>query len=191
MPPWPLPAAPRKKKGKPDNSTSGDTIPEQPTGNYLSGTSWTCHVEGEYTYTYNGMDIRMEITDDAWLDFLDETTGELFQEFYVYFPDAPSMSQNESDTEPFTYTVSGNDITLNASYYDEEEDDTIHYSYPATYNPTANTITVDMEGTGMEEIIGTNLMVFTPRENADRTPHAKAVKHGRPDWLGLLRKIRK
>jgi len=185
-----------KEEVKPDNPTPADTttpdnppdtIPQPPTGNYLMGTSWTSHVEGNYTYNYGGMDIYMEITDDASLDFLDETHGELFQDLYVYFPAYPSMSQSETDTEPFTYEINGNDITLNASYYDEEEEDTIHYSYPATYDPVANTITVDMTGTGMDEVIGTNLMVFTPREDATKAPRAKAAKNGRPDWRGLLK----
>ena len=168
----------------PDDTTTPVVPPEN---NYLVGTSWTCHVEGDYTYNYQGVDIYMQITDDASLDFLDETHGELFQDLYVYFPAYPSMSQSETDTEPFTYEINGYDITLNASYYDEEEEDTIHYSYPATYDPTANTITVDMTGTGMDEVIGTNLMVFTPREDATKAPRAKAAKNDRPDWRGLLK----
>lgn len=169
--------------------TPPDTIPEPPTGNYLVGTSWTSHVEGNYTYNYGGMDIYMEVTDDASLDFLDETSGELFQDLYIYFPAFPSRSQSQTNTEEFTYTIDGYNIALNVDYYDEEEQDTIHYSYPATYDPIANTLTVDMTGTGMDEIIGTNLMVFTPREDVAKAPRAKVGKKSRLDWRSLLHRI--
>ena len=109
------------------NTITNDTTPEDPevTENYLAGTSWTAHLEGSYTYNYGGYNIDMEITDDASLDFIDSTSGELFQDVYVYFPAAPSMSQSQDFTEPFTYTIDGNNITLSIAYYDEEEEDTV------------------------------------------------------------------
>ena len=170
------------------NTVTNDTTPDTPevTENYLVGTSWTAHVEGSYTYNYGGYNIDMDITDDASLDFIDSTSGELFQDIYVYFPIAPSMSQSQDFTEPFTYTIKGDSITLNVAYYDEEEQDTMHYSYPAVYNKTANTITVDMEASGIGEIIGTNLVVFTPRELDPRKKQASAdVETGRINWKSL------
>ena len=172
----------------PDDTTTPVVPPEN---NYLVGTSWTCHVEGNYTYNYSGMDIYMEITDDASLDFLDETHGELFQDLYVYFPAMPSMSQSQTNTEEFTYSIDGYNIALNVDYYDEEEEDTVHYTYPAIYDPVAVTITVDMTGTGIDEITGSNLLVFTPRQEPDRVRRAKDVRNGRPVWQSFLRNIRK
>lgn len=164
-----------------------DTTPVTPevTENYLAGTSWTAHLEGSYTYNYGGYNIDMEITDDASLDFIDSTSGELFQDVYVYFPIAPSQSQSENFTEPFTYTIDGNNITLSIAYYDEEEDDTLHYSYPAVYDKTANTITVDMEASGMGEVLGTNLMVFTPRELSAKKTASADIETGRIHWKTL------
>ena len=170
------------------DTVTNDTTPETPevTENYLVGTSWTAHLEGSYTYNYGGYNIDMEITDDASLDFIDSTSGELFQDVYVYFPIAPSQSQSENFTEPFTYTIKGDSITLSIAYYDEEEQDTVHYSYPAVYDKTANTITVDMEASGMGEVLGTNLMVFTPRELDPRKKQASAdVETGRINWKSL------
>ena len=102
------------------NTVTNDTPPETPevTENYLVGTSWTAHLEGSYTYNYGGYNNDMEITDDASLDFIDSTSGELFQDVYVYFPIAPSQSQSENFTEPFTYTIKGDSITLSIAYYD-------------------------------------------------------------------------
>lgn len=164
-----------------------DTTPETPEveENYLVGTSWTAHLEGSYTYNYGGYNIDMEITDDASLDFIDSTSGELFQDIYIYFPIAPSQSQSENFTEPFTYTIDGNNITLSIAYYDEEEQDTLHYSYPAVYDKTANTITVDMEASGMGEVLGTNLMVFTPRELSTKKTASADVETGRIHWKTL------
>ena len=164
-----------------------DTTPVTPevTENYLAGTSWTAHLEGSYTYNYQGYNIDMDITDDASLDFIDSTSGELFQDIYIYFPIAPSQSQSQNVTEPFTYTIDGNNITLSIAYYDEEEEDTVHYSYPAVYDKTANTITVDMEASGMGEVLGTNLMVFTPRELSAKKTASADVETGRIKWKSL------
>lgn len=180
-----------KEEIVPDTPDDTTTPVVPPQDNYLVGTSWTCHVEGDYTYNYNNVDIYMQITDDASLDFLDETSGELFQDLYVYFPAMPSMSQSQTDTEEFIYTIDGYNIALNVDYYDEEEGDTVHYTYPAIYDPVAVTITVDMTGSGLDEITGSNLLVFTPRQEPDRVCPAKAGKSGRLDWQSLLRSIRK
>ena len=171
----------------PVTPTPNDTTPETPevVENPLVGTSWTAHLEGSYTYNYGGYNIDMEITDDASLDFIDSTSGELFQDLYIYFPIAPSQSQRQDITEPFTYTINGDSITLSVSYYDEEEDDTVRYSYPAVYDKTANTITVDMEGSGMEEIMGTSQMVFSPREVATKKTASADVETGRIYWKSL------
>lgn len=133
------------------------------TGNILARTTWESNIED--TIEYSG--VQMELTFNATLDFFDEKNGELFQDIYLYVPIMPSASQSMNDTEPFTYVFAGDSCVMNFEYYDEDEGDTLNYSLTAKYNRSDESLTLDFNEPEMEQIIGTDKIVFHKR-NANK-----------------------
>ena len=156
--------------------------------NIYEGTSWIAHMEN--TYYYEGM-LRMDVTYDLSLDFLDSVSGELFHDLVINVPDYPAASQNQNMTEAFTYTFSNDSVILKCHYYDDELGDTAYYSYELVYDTVAKTLTLDFDDPDMEEIMGTSVMVFTqvPVEPAKAIiPSAKTAK-GKMSWGNIVGRI--
>ena len=177
----------QKEKIEPFTPT---TPPEEPVENIFVGTSWTGHLENTYFYQDQGMRIQMDITYDLALDFLDSTNAELFHDLFIYIPAYPSASQSQNMTEEFTYTFSKDSVFLNGSYIDEMTGDTLEYSYALVYDKEANTLTLDLDDSDMEEMMGTDIVVFTQEDNSAKTliPAASAAK-GKANWKKILGRI--
>lgn len=142
------------------------TPEEETVENIFANTSWTAQLENTYYYREGGANLRMDLTMDISLDFLDSVNAELFQDLYVYVPDYPSASQSANMTSTLTYTYDGGDsVMLYGSYVDEETGDTLDYSYRLDYNKDAQTLTLDFGDEDMVEMMGTSVVTFTKSED--------------------------
>ena len=162
----------------PDIPGHEDPPAEEQVENILDGTSWTCHMENSTRM----QGIPVNITYDAFLDFNDSVNGELFHDFYMEIPGYPQYSQSENYTEPFTYTYYGDSCVLSLSYFDAEENDTVHYSYSLTYDKDANTLTLKMNNADMSAMMGTDIMVFTPLSIPAKNPRTQSREQFHPRW---------
>lgn len=144
---------------KDDEPTQPEQPPQQPQGNVeLAGSSWESNLESDYTY--QGVTMHVDLL--SMLDFTDQTNGEIFMDLTVTVPAIPSYPpQQNSMTEPFTYTVDGVNIVMTGTYVDEETGETETYNYTAVYDANAETITLDLDDEEMTAIIGTDIIVFT------------------------------
>lgn len=149
--------------------------------NIYEGTAWTAHLEN--TYNYDGV-LRMDLTYDVSLDFLDSVSGELFHEFYIDIPSHPSASQYEAISESFTYTFHDDTVILNCVATDDETGEEVEYSYSLRYDKDANTLTLDFDDENMTELMGTSVMVFTKRDLPAKY-RGQQPKSGRPSWKGI------
>ena len=156
---------------KEDNITPNipDTPEEETPENIYVGTSWSAHLENNYTLQEQGYNIEMELTYDIYLDFLDSTHAELFHDLYVYVPAFPSASQSDNMTEELTYSFSHDSVFFNATYVDEESGETLEYGYVAIYDSVAKTLTMDYDDPDMEEMMGTSIIVFNLVEDSSKT----------------------
>ncbi|MBQ9865194.1 MAG: hypothetical protein IJM33_07655 [Bacteroidales bacterium] len=177
---------------KEDNITPNipDTPEEETPENIYVGTSWSAHLENNYTLQEQGYNIEMELTYDIYLDFLDSTHAELFHDLYVYVPAFPSASQSDNMTEELTYSFSHDSVFFNATYVDEESGETLEYGYVAIYDSVAKTLTMDYDDPDMEEMMGTSIIVFNLVEDSSKTivprPQANTGKNG---WQKVVNKI--
>lgn len=159
---------------------NNDTTPTaEQDGNILQGTAWVCHMEN--TYMFENV-IPMNITLDASLDFNDTINGELYQEITLEVPAYPSANQSEDFNQPFTYTFSDNTVRLTCIYEDEEEGEMDTLVYVGIYDKVANTISIDIDDVDMEEIMGSDLMVFTPRTPVAKKSTATTTTDSKPLW---------
>lgn len=178
----------KKEKVEPITPETPEAPEVETPENIYEGTSWIAHMEN--TYYYEGM-LRMDVTYDLSLDFLDSVSGELFHDLVINVPDYPAASQNQNMTEAFTYTFSNDSVILKCHYYDDELGDTAYYSYELVYDTVAQTLTLDFDDLDMEEIMGTSVMVFTqvPVEPAKAIiPSAKTAK-GKMNWGNIVGRI--
>lgn len=175
----------KKEKVEPDTPETPEV--EKPV-NIYAGTSWTTHME--HTYYYQGA-VRMDITYDLALDFLDSVSGELFHDVTVAVPNYPTASQGYTTTEEFTYTFSNDSVVLNCSYFDEDSGDTVEYAYVLVYDTVAKTLTLNFDDPDMEEMMGTSVAVFT-QEPIEPTkaiiPSSKTAK-GKTSWSNIVGRI--
>ena len=167
-----------------------DTPDDDTVENIFVGTSWTGRLENTYYYQEQGMSIQMDITYDFALDFLDSTNAELFHDMYVYVPDYPFASQNQTMTETFTYTYDGDSLYLNGTFLDDETGDTVVYSHTLAYDKEANTLTLVYDDPEMLEIMGTTTMVFTQVEDSAKTTIPRPqTNNGKTSWKSVVGKI--
>lgn len=177
---------------KEDNITPNipDTPEEETPENIYVGTSWSAHLENNYTLQEQGYNIEMELTYDIYLDFLDSTHAELFHDLYVYVPAYPAASQRENYTEEFIYTFSEDTVVLHGTYVDEETGDTIAYTFELPYDKEAKTLTIDFEDPDMAEIMGTSVVVLNLVENSDKTIVPRPQSNtGKTNWQKVMSKI--
>ena len=160
---------------------------EETIENIYAGTSWAAHLEN--TYLYEGV-LPMEITYDLMLDFLDTVSGELFHDVTIDIPDYPAASQHMNQTESFTYTFSNDTVVLHCEYYDEEEGDTVQYTYELTYDKEAETLTLDFNDPEMEDLMGSSMVVFTPLSVDTKTLiPATQTRTGKLNWHKVVAKV--
>lgn len=135
---------------------SDDEEKPEPPARDLTGTAWECEMNG--TYTQQG--ITMNIGFLSMIDFIDNQNGELFYNIDVTVPQYPSANQSFDMTEVFTYTMTGNALTLVATGTDPESGEPYTTEYKATYNADDNTIVFDYDDDQMAEILGSDVVVY-------------------------------
>lgn len=135
---------------------SDDEEKPEPPARDLTGTAWECEMNG--TYTQQG--ITMNIGFLSMIDFIDNQNGELFYNIDVTVPQYPSANQSFDMTEVFTYTMTGNALTLVATGSDPETGEPYTTEYKATYNADDNTIVFDYDDDQMAEILGSDVVVY-------------------------------
>lgn len=135
---------------------SDDEEKPEPPARDLTGTAWECEMNG--TYTQQG--ITMNIGFLSMIDFIDNQNGELFYNIDVTVPQYPSANQSFDMTEVFTYTMTGNALTLVATGSDPETGEPYTTEYKATYNADDNTIVFDYDDDQMAEILGSDIVIY-------------------------------
>ncbi len=150
------------KKEDPTPANTDNPGGEETVENVFSGTSWVCHLENSLVQ----QGIQMNIYYDASLDFLDDVNAEIFQDLYIEVPAYPAASQSINQTDAFTYTFTPDSLFLLATYVDETTGDTIEEVTGAVYDKEAQTITMDFDDADMEQVMGTSVVVFTPRQGS-------------------------
>lgn len=135
---------------------SDDEEKPEPPARDLTGTAWECEMNG--TYTQQG--ITMNIGFLSMIDFIDNQNGEQFYNIDVTVPQYPSANQSFDMTEVFTYTMTGNALTLVATGSDPETGEPYTTEYKATYNADDNTIVFDYDDDQMAEILGSDVVVY-------------------------------
>ncbi|MBQ6068758.1 MAG: hypothetical protein IJK84_04575 [Bacteroidales bacterium] len=168
-----------------------ETPEEETPENIYVGTSWVAHMENDYTLQEQGYNIAVEVTYDVSLDFLDSTLAEMFHDIYMYVPVYPAASQSFNQTEQYAYTFSDDSLFLSAYYIDDQSGDTVYYSYSGVHDTIANTITIDLDDPDMAEIMGTSILVFTPREEpaAKTTIPRPQTQKGKSNWHSIMGRI--
>lgn len=135
---------------------SDDEEKPEPPARDLTGTAWECEMNG--TYTQQG--ITMNIGFLSMIDFIDNQNGELFYNIDVTVPQYPSANQSFDMTEVFTYTMTGNALTLVATGSDPETGEPYTTEYKATYNADDNTIVFDFDDDDMAQILGSDVVIY-------------------------------
>lgn len=123
----------------------------------LNGTGW----EASITNTANMMGVSMNIDMLNTMDFLSDSTGEMFTDFTMEVPDYPALNQSESSTEQFTYTFDGTTLVLTSTGEGSEPGD----MGTMTYNATDNTFSMEIpdetyEGINLRDVLGIDKMTF-------------------------------
>lgn len=163
------------------------TPEEEPIENIFDGTAWVAHMEN--TYYYEG--IQMDLTLDLSLDFLDTVNAEILNDLLVYLPAYPTASQRESMTETFTYTYTKDSVFLVGISYGEEGDTIGEYCLGMAYDKEANTLTVDYNDEDLLDMMGSDIVVFTPRDMgvAKTTVVRSNTVSDRSKWQKLMEAI--
>ena len=143
-----------------DGTTGGGSNPQptpQPQQKELVGTSWLGTAGNSFSYQSITMNYNAQFT----MDFLTDTTGEMFADLTVEVPVMPSANQHQTETSAFTYTFDGTNLILT----DESGiGDTL------TYNASDNTIIMNIPaeageafaemGLTIEDVLGSDKIVF-------------------------------
>lgn len=139
-----------------------DPKPEQPAqpqdrSEMLANTSWQSTLQN--TYNYSGVEMLLELT--TMLDFKDRTSGSMFMDLNVTVPSLPDYpGQNNNESWDFTYTFDGTNLVMTQSYVDDQTGETVSSSDTLIYNADNETISYDMNDQEMEEMFGTDELVF-------------------------------
>lgn len=139
-----------------------DPKPEQPAqpqdrSEMLANTSWQSTLQN--TYNYSGVEMLLELT--TMLDFKDRTNGSMFMDLNVTVPSMPDYpGQNNNESWDFTYTFDGTNLVMTQSYVDDQTGETESSSDTLIYNSENETIMYDMNDQEMEELFGTDELVF-------------------------------
>lgn len=149
-------AACGKDENEPGNN--GNNTPDpQPQQENLNGTSWEANVGNSFSYS----GVTMNFTAQFTMDFLSDTTGEMFTDVTVEIPAMPSANQHQNETSAFSYTFDGTSLIL----FDESG-----YQDTLPYNATDKTFTQNIPaeaaeafeelGLTAEDVFGTDKIVF-------------------------------
>lgn len=139
-----------------------DPKPEQPAqpqdrSEMLANTSWQSTLQN--TYNYSGVEMLLELT--TMLDFKDRTSGSMFMDLNVTIPSMPDYpGQNNNESWDFTYTFDGTNLVMTQSYVDDQTGETESWNDTLIYDSENETIMYDMNDQEMEEMFGTDELVF-------------------------------
>lgn len=139
-----------------------DPKPEQPAqpqdrSEMLANTSWQSTLQN--TYNYSGVEMLLELT--TMLDFKDRTNGSMFMDLNVTVPSLPDYpGQNNNESWDFTYTFDGSNLVITQTYVDDQTGETESWGDTLIYNSENETIMYDMNDQEMEELFGTDELVF-------------------------------
>lgn len=123
----------------------------------LANTSWQSTLQN--TYNYSGVEMLLEL--NTMLDFVDRTSGSMFMDLNVTVPSMPSYpGQNTNESFDFTYIFDGTNLVLTQNYVDEQTGETVSSSDTLIYDSENETIMYDMNDQEMEEMFGTDILVF-------------------------------
>lgn len=101
----------------------------------------------------------LELT--TMLDFKDRTNGSMFMDLNVTVPSMPDYpGQNNNESWDFTYTFDGTNLVMTQSYVDEQTGETESWGDTLIYDSENETIMYDMNDQEMEEMFGTDELVF-------------------------------
>lgn len=146
-------------KDENDNGNNGNNPQPnpQPQQKELVGTSW--QADAGNSFSYSG--ITMNYSAQFIMDFLTDTTGEMFTDVTVEIPAMPSANQHQSETSAFNYTFDGTSLII----IDESG-----YQDTLPYNATDNTFIMNIPaeagetfaemGLTVEDVFGTDKIVF-------------------------------
>ena len=105
------------------------------------------------------MEMLLELT--TMLDFKDRTNGSMFMDLNVTVPSMPDYpGQNNNESWDFTYTFDGTNLVMTQSYVDEQTGETESWGDTLIYDSENETIMYDMNDQEMEEMFGTDELVF-------------------------------
>lgn len=139
-----------------------DPKPEQPAqpqdrSEMLANTSWQSTLQN--TYNYSGVEMLLELT--TMLDFKDRTNGSMFMDLNVTVPSLPDYpGQNNNESWNFTYTFDGSNLVITQTYVDDQTGETESWGDTLIYDSENETIMYDMNDQEMEEMFGTDELVF-------------------------------
>ena len=139
-----------------DDPVTPVTPDEETIENILAYSDWECVKNNSITY----MGIQMDIETIISLNFIDSVSGEMFTDIYIEVPAAPSASQNESQTESFTYKFTGDKCKLHVSYFDTENDVVREYDAEMTYKSNTDQLVYVMNDPEMTFMTGSQTAVF-------------------------------
>lgn len=136
--------------GKDDDST-----PVRPPAISLSGTSWECSFDTNYSY--NG--VAMNVDALMSIDFNTDLDGELFVDLAITIPNYPAGDQHQNLSEPFTYYFDGTVCTLTSKSDGAEEgdDDTL------TYHPEDQTFSMPVDDAQVAQFMGDEMIFHLVR----------------------------
>jgi len=139
-----------------------DPKPEQPAqpqdrSEMLANTSWQSNLQN--TYLYSGVEMLLDL--NTMLDFKDRTNGSMFMDLNVTIPSMPDYpGQNNNESWDFTYTFDGTNLVMTQSYVDDQTGETESWGDTLIYDSENETIMYDMNDQEMEEMFGTDILVF-------------------------------
>lgn len=137
-------------------TTDGESVK-----NHFAGTSWVSHLEN----SLNSEGIMLDLAYDVQLDFVDSVNAEMLQTATISIPAFPEATQSEHDSVSFVYTFTEDSVYLHGFYV--EDSDTVKVIYGLGYDKEEKTLTLDFADPDMEEIMGTTVVVFVPRDRSD------------------------
>lgn len=146
-----------KEPAEPVNPQPDGDQPAALTAQDLAGTSWRCSMEN--TIVRQG--IQINISFESILDFTDTANGEYFEMAIMEVPAYPSANQQTDMSVGFTYSVQGNSLFITVVWTDDETGEETIETAEYTYDPDTQTISLDTNSPDMEQLMGTDVYVYT------------------------------
>ena len=125
----------------------------------FENTSWESELNNDFTMQGTNMHIE-----GVWaIDFMSQTDCEMFMEIHVSVPSMPGYGYDDSETFPCTYRYDGNtSLVITEEDVNEQTGETESYDYNFTLRYEGDELVLEMhdDDPEMEELLGTNTLVF-------------------------------